>query len=256
MAVRNNKKAQLTIFIILGVLIVLIVILLVFNQGSSIRTIIGGKSPVEEIQDCVRDSAEEAIDLMVVQGGSLEPQNYYLYQGNKVDYLCYSNEDYKTCAVQKPLLKQSFEGELEKYLQQVSNNCLNSAKKSLEGKGYSVSFKQPEVSVQFVPNNIFIDIKSDLVLKKEQTETYETIRVSKESKLYDLLMVASSITNWEARYGDSETLSYMMYYPSLKVEKKKQSDGTTIYILTEKNSLDKFMFASRSLVLPAGITGE
>ena len=68
-------------------------------------------------------------------------------------------------------------------------------------------------------------------------------------------MIASSISNWEAKYGDSETMNYMIYYPNLKVEKKKQGDGTTIYIITDKESEDKFMFASRSLVLPAGFTG-
>jgi len=69
-------------------------------------------------------------------------------------------------------------------------------------------------------------------------------------------MITSSIINWEARYGDSESLSFMMHYPSLKIEKKLQSDGTTIYILTNKNTLDKFMFASRSVALPVGITGN
>ena len=69
-------------------------------------------------------------------------------------------------------------------------------------------------------------------------------------------MISSSILNWEARYGDSETMNYMIYYPSIKVEKKKQGDGSTVYIITDRLDLDKFMFASRSMALPAGLTGQ
>jgi len=72
------------------------------------------------------------------------------------------------------------------------------------------------------------------------------------NNLYELVSIVNSILNWEARYGDSETTIYMNYYHDLKVEKKKQSDGSTIYILTDRNTLDKFQFASRSVAWPPG----
>ena len=49
-------------------------------------------------------------------------------------------------------------------------------------------------------------------------------------------------------------MNYMIYYPHLRVEKKKQGDGSTVYVLTDKESEDKFIFASKSLVFPPGIT--
>jgi hypothetical protein len=36
------------------------------------------------------------------------------------------------------------------------------------------------------------------------------------------------------------------------VEKKKQGDGTTVYILTDRDTDEKFYFASRSIAIPAG----
>ena len=45
----------------------------------------------------------------------------------------------------------------------------------------------------------------------------------------------------------------MLYYPSIKVEKKKQSEGTTIYILTDRDSSEEFMFAVRSFAIPPGL---
>ena len=145
--------------------------------------------------------------------------------------------------------------DLKKYAEPKIKTCLNSFKESLERKGYSVSMKNPEISIELVPDNVLADLNISLSITKGRTETYEHIRTGVKSKIYNFVMIASSISNWEARYGDSETTNYMIYYPNLKVEKKKQGDGTTVYILTDRTSLDKFMFASRSIYIPAGITG-
>jgi hypothetical protein len=68
-------------------------------------------------------------------------------------------------------------------------------------------------------------------------------------------MIASSIMAWETKWGDSQTMNYMLHYPSIKVEKKKQGDETKIYILTDRDTQEKFMFAVKSMPLPIGIVG-
>lgn len=249
-----NKRGQVTIFIILAIAIVAVVILL-FTQ-TDIGLFFMEKPPLEQIKTCMQESTEQAVDIVSVQGGSVNPENYYLYQGNKVEYLCYSEGYYERCIMQKPLLKQSVENEIEEYIENKVINCVDDIKSSLKEKGYSVTSKQPEVVVEIVSNNILISLEGiDLIIRKDQTESYKSIKTDLDSDYYNLLLTASSILNWEARYGDSETMSYMMYYPSLKVEKKEQSDGTTVYILTNRNSLDKFMFASRSGAMPPGLIG-
>ena len=253
--VRKNKRGQVTVFIILALVIVAVLILL-FVGSDRITTIITGKTPVEQIRECVDEPLEIALDLVSVQGGSLSPKNYYLYQGNKIEYLCYSEMNYERCVMQKPLLKQSIEKELESYLQPRIKNCINAVKTNLQKKGYSVSSQNPVIDVSLIPNSILVNIQADIKISKGSTENYKSIKTDYNSKLYDLVMVASSILNWEARYGDAETMNYMLYYPSMKVEKKKQSDGTTIYIITDRLDLDKFQFASRSVILPAGLTGQ
>jgi len=250
-----NKKSQVTVFIILALAIVVVLVML-FVGRDRITSIITGKTPIEQIKECIQEPLQTALDKITVQGGSLDPENYYLYQGNKIEYLCYTEENYVQCVMQKPLLKQSIEKELETYLQPRAKNCIDAAKSSLQKKGYTVSSKNPAVKVSLVPSNILVEIDADLQIEKGSTETYKSIKTDFSSKLYDLVMVAGSILNLEARYGDAETMNYMIYYPSIKAEKKKQSDGTTIYILTDRTTSDKFMFASRSVALPAGLTGE
>jgi len=158
--------------------------------------------------------------------------------------------------MQKPLLKQSVEQQINSYAAPRIRNCVSSVKANLERKGYQVSMSNPEISISLVPGNIIVDIISDIKIVKDKTESYTSIKTDMASDLYGQVMLASSISNWEAVYGDAETMNYMIYYPSMKVEKKKQGDGTTIYIITERNSGDKFVFASRSLVIPAGFTGQ
>lgn len=249
-----NKRGQLTVFIILAIAIVVVVILL-FTR-TELGLFLTEKPPLEQIKTCAQESVEQAVDVISVQGGSIAPENYYLYQGNKVEYLCYAENYYERCIMQKPLLKQSIENEIEEYIENKVINCVDNIKSSLQGQGYSVTSKQPEIVIEIVPNNILISLEGiDLVIRKDQAESYKSIKTDLDSNYYDLLLTASSILNWEARYGDSETMNYMMYYPALKVEKKEQSDGSTIYILTNRNSLDKFMFASRSGAMPPGLIG-
>lgn len=253
---RKTRKSQVTVFIILAIMIV-VVLFLIFKDNPSVNFITAkSESPIDKIQNCIKNSAEEGIALISNQGGSLNPKNYYLYLGSKVDYLCYTEEYYKTCVMQKPLLKQDIEKELNAYLEPRIKDCIDSIKISLENQGYSVNYKKPESSVKLAPSSIMIDTNLELSVSKQSTASYKTIKTDISSKLYEFVMTASSISNWEARYGDSETMAYMLYYPTLKVEKKIRDEGSRIYILTDRESGQRFMFAVRSVAIPSGLTGR
>lgn len=251
----DSKRSQITIFIILAICIVM-VLLLLFTQKSDFVAIFSKQSPVAQIQQCLETPASEGLTLISNQGGELDPKNFYLYDGNKVDYLCYTNQYYKPCVMQKPVLKKYIEDELKNYIENNSVGCIEAVKKSLQSQGYSVYMKKPVISVELIPNNVKISADIDLQLTKETTEAYKSIKTEISSNIYDLIFIAMSIANWEARYGDSETMNYMYFHPELKVEKKTRDEGTRIYILTNRESLDKFVFATRSYARPAGLTGN
>jgi hypothetical protein len=249
------KRAQITVFIILALAITIVLILILMQQGN-FRVFLAPKVPIDSIRECSINALDSSLRNITSQGGSMDPKLYYLYNGTKIEYLCYTVEDYKTCIMQKPLLKQSVEQEIKKAIEPKIRECFLLQKDSLIKNGYDVTYKNPEIVVDIVPNNILINIDSDLKIAKQKIETYKNIKITKTSELYDLLMISSSILNWEARYGEAEIMNYMIYYPNLRVEKKKQGEGTSIYILTDKNTLDRFAFASRSFTIPSGITGE
>jgi hypothetical protein len=247
-----NKKAQITLFVIIALVIVgVLIIFLVW--GNKIIPMVTTKTPMNEIKSCIEDSAKQGIEIIGKQGGEIEPDNYILYKGEKIEYVCYTTESYQTCVMQKPLLKQDVEKELAEYLKPYVKNCIDGVKISTEGKGYDVTATEPRVSVELVPNNAIINTNSDFIATKgDKTENYKNIKIEMSSGLYDEIMIASSIANFEARYGTAESMIYMVYYPSLRVN-KTEFQGTRIYTITDKEKGDSFQFASRSLVFPSGL---
>jgi hypothetical protein len=247
---KMEKKGQLTIFIILAIIIVAVIIIIFYPRINQV--FFAAKTPQGFIESCISEDLQANIEKLENQGGSLNPENYIMYNDNKVEYLCYTNEYYTTCKMQQPMLKEHFESELKNSMQKKAEECVNSLVQDYKSKGYEVSSKNPEVSVELVLNNIKITINLDLVLKKESVESYNNLIILKNSDIYNLISIAQSILNWEARYGDSAPETFMQYYPDLRVQKLKQGEGSKIYIVGNRVNGENFIFASRSLSWPAG----
>jgi hypothetical protein len=202
---------------------------------------------------CMEKEIREVVEIISLQGGSLNPEHYLQYKGDKIEYLCYTEEDYKTCVMQQPMLKEHIESEISEAIKDSANLCLTDLKKSFESRGYEVSLRKGDISVELLPKRIVVSFNSPFTIKKVETERFDSLKININNNLYELVSIANSILSFETRYGDSETTTYMNYYRDLKVEKIKQSDGSTIYILTDRNNLkNKLQFASRSLAWPPG----
>ncbi len=254
MALKYNKRGQVTIFIIIAVVVIAFIALAYFvypKIKTSFET--DTKNPQAFIEACVKDELKENVELISLQGGSLEPEHYFLYMGDKIEYSCYTNEYYKTCIVQQPMLKQHIEKELQNPITPQVEACFNSLKSNYEEKGHDVIIKPGEVKIELLPKKIIGTFDYEVTLTKDGTEKYKEFNVILNNNLYELVSIANSIIEWETTYGDSDPAIYMTYYKDLKVEKKIQQDSTTIYILTNRDNGGKFQFASRSVAYPPGI---
>ena len=251
---KRDKRGQVTIFIILGIVIVAIAVL-VFLFYPQIQSTLGfgEETPAQFLQKCIEDKIEESIHSLSLQGGSIEPENYFMYQGERLEYLCYTSNYYLPCVMQRPLLKQHIESEIEDNIREEVSACMIDLKDSFRGKGYSVQGADEGFEVELLPEVVVVTFDSSINLNKgDESLNYDSIRVVVDNNLYELVSITTSIINWEATYGDSETTTYMNYYHDLKVEKLKQGEGTTVYILSNRDSGEKFQFASRSVVFPPG----
>ncbi len=253
----NKKRGQVTIFVIVGIVIVAMAILIyIFYPKISSSLGFADETPSAYIQNCIQDKVSETVQSLSLRGGELNPENYFLYKDTKIKYLCYTNEYFLTCVMQEPMLKSSFEKEVSKEIKVNVESCMNNMKDNFRKRGYVVEGGGNSFEVEFLPERIVVRFNDSLTLTKgEDIKKYDSTQVSVTNNVYDLVAIANSILNWEATYGDSETTEYMNYYHNLKVEKYKQSEGTTIYILTNRDTGEKFQFASRSIAWPPGYGG-
>ena len=249
----KNRRAQVTIFIIVAIVIV-VAGLLIYFVYPKIKAGAGfdSKNPSAFIQTCIEDEIKNNVKIISSQGGSSNPEFFYLYDNSKIEYLCYTNQDYLPCVMQQPMLKQHIEDEIKNSVGNQAKVCFNELKANYEKQGENPNLVEGATSVELLPGKIAVTFNNVLTLTKAGSERYENFKVVLNNNLYELVGIANSILEWEVVYGDADTSSYMNYYPDLKVEKKKQEDGTKVYILTERNTENKFQFASRSMAWPSG----
>jgi len=248
-----DKRGQVTIFIIIAIIIIVIGVL-IYAFYPQIQSLIkpGSKNPAAFMQTCLEDEIEEIVEVLSLQGGSVNPEHFYLYQDHKLEYLCYTNENYRTCVVQQPMLKSHIESEIVSEISPVVDACFEDLKTSFEKSGYTVNIQSGEIISELLPEKIITTLTHELSLARGDTEIYESFRIVLDNNLYKLISIANSIIDWEASYGDVDPSTYMSYYHGLKVEKLNQEEGSTVYILTDKDTKNKFQFASRSVAWPIG----
>jgi hypothetical protein len=250
----KNHRGQVTIFIIIGIIIVA-GSLLIYSFYPKIKTTLGieESTPQSYIQSCIEDEIKNAVDVLSIQGGSVNPELYSLYQDEKIEYLCYTNEFYASCIVQQPMLKTHIELEIKNEIEDEVESCFNSLKSSYEGKGYSVDMKTGNKKIELLPQKILSSFNYSFTLTKgSDVQKYDSFSVVMNNNLYELVGIANSIIEWESFYGDAETTMYMTYYPNLKVEKILRSSGNKIYIITDRKTGNKFQFAIQGQIWPAG----
>ncbi len=248
----REKRGQMAIFVIVAVAIVL-VILLYFLFRPRLTDIIQGEfSPQSFLRSCVEDDLRTEVETLARQGGYRNPVSFASYKGEKIQYLCYTDDPYETCIVQQPMVKENFENQLNDAVAGRADECMRSLISEYEKRGYDVSAGNIETQTSLAPGKISVRFNAPLTLSRETSEKFDGFDVEMESEMYNLVFIAQSIVEYEAEFGDSATELYLQYYPNLKIEKTGLSDGTRIYKLSDVVTKEQFSFASRSVAWPAG----
>jgi hypothetical protein len=241
-----KKKGQVTIFIIIG--IVIVVSILAFFLWLK-PTYFSGKSASLNFEGCVQDSVEQGIQQLEKKAGSINPEFTFMHLGEKITYLCYTNEFYKTCTVQNPLIKQHFEEELTLLIKENINTCYSNSVGNLRAEGHEVSFGEVsyELSLELGIVSVNIDAPTNVGASK-----FKKFNVELNSPIYEMIMLATSLIQAESKFGETDTNYLMALYPDYLIEKQEQGEGTRIYTIGSKIFGNKFKFAIRSLVFPPG----
>lgn len=253
-----KNKSQITIFVIIGLLIIAF-ILGYFLVASKPKIEISQPSifePEQYIAKCARDAAINATSIMMPQGGYVNPKNYKMYEDQKVAYLCYTNQYYKTCTIQQPLYIEFLENEITKEITPKIEECFLGLKSELESKNYKIEMGAMQVNTELATNVIKIKINRMLSLNNQgETQRYESFKANLNSPLYNLAIAALEVANQETKFCNFEYIGFMLFYPEFSITKKSVGSGkeaSKIYIIEDRTSGKKLNIAIRSCAVPPG----
>ena len=252
---KGSKRAQVTIFIIIAIIIVVVVGAFFIFFKPEFKPIPQVESPEAYIESCMKDAAKDAIDILDMHGGDIEPRHYFLYRDTKARYLCYTSLYYSACVNQEPMLKQHVENEISGYVMPKLKACVSSLKADFEKRGYGVETGTDNILLKasIQPKNVVISAEFEFTASKgEETVKSDRFEAVLKEQLYELIELASEIINQEIEFGYFEQVGYMILYPQRSVERDRV-DETRIYTLGDRATGRQFRFAVRSYVLPAGL---
>jgi hypothetical protein len=247
-----NKKGQITIFIILALIIVVIILLIFMLRRPAQIEVISEENPYSYIESCAKDAVKNAIDILSVQGGDINPKGSVMHQGKNITYLCYNSNFYDSCINQRPLLTEHIKEEIDNYLIPAVSNCFDKLKFELEKKN-KVELREMSLNTELKTNEVIIEIKRELsIIEEDKSQKYETFKIVFNNQIYDLAKIAMEIANQESKFCNFDILGFMITYPKYNLTKFRTGDSDTIYTIKDRKTNQEFKFAIRSCVLPAG----
>src|SRR3989338_5001942 len=198
------KKAQLSLLIILGV-VVLIAFILVFMLVSGSKA---QKLPFESdsakgfVESCITQTAEDGITLLGKQGGRIILKDYVLAPNFGISYAVKAN------AKTLPSIP-TMEDELSLYIKSNLNFCLEDFD-SLKEQGWEVEQDELSVSASINAQDVGIRASYPLVFTlKDQRISLDAFSVSLPIRLNHIHDSANSIADFSLSHNNSVDMGYL-----------------------------------------------
>ncbi|MEK6932354.1 MAG: hypothetical protein AABW56_01005 [Nanoarchaeota archaeon] len=256
-----DKRGQITVFVILGILILAVLGIIFYLYGERLQVDLPGTSDFDfsqsevlknYIETCIQNSGSKALDLVGAQGGEINPGFYLLYYGNKVSYSCYTTE-YGACYNKKPFLSSSIKAEIDEYVRRGITSCALQLDNVARSNGYIVEKGNLNVDTVINPYNAIINVNYPITIKNDESQIQQSNFIKTfNTPLGRLIKSAEDIVNQEIKNSQG-VVFYNSYSLSQNGEISVQRDtyeNTEIYIINAPNNPYKFQFAVQNYVNP------
>ncbi len=211
-----NKRGQVTVFVILGIILVAVVGFLLYMSGAFSRLDIGGEGgelfvgsqvePIrEKVRDCVSTGLSDSIPHLLAFAGyfELNEAHAYRYQGVWINKLVTVEGDEK---INRARLRGAIEDDLADVVLSSLEECDFS---SFENAGVSLSFDEPSVSVSVLDDTIRSSVSFPIDIGSGDGEAivsdYVVFYPTEFGKLYDSVLL---VANSEVVDGEFDTTEY------------------------------------------------
>jgi hypothetical protein len=247
-----NKKAQITMFVILGVIAAFAIIAIFYLINRYQKQEAELLNPRRYIETCIAEELARPIPKIMKGGGMSAPDFFINYKGEKYNYLCYSGNFFERCRNQYPLLKSKVEGEIKKETEAKISRCFSQLKDWHEKRGYAVNEGMLKLNISISEGRITASADKRFEVKKDnETQVFSKFSSYRTSELFEVIETAREIINEEARTCGFEYKGYLLTYPQYKIRVISYSDSK-IYKIKSENSEDEFKFAVRGCIYPQG----
>ncbi len=250
----KTNRAQVTIFIIVGILIVSSVLILIYLIREPKTTTPTNENPKAIVDKCVKDIVQNSIKKMMANGGQITPSLSVKYEGHRYNYLCYQADFYLACYDIHPMLENQIENQILEDTRESVQGCFNSMREELENKGYTVKGGGTKYSINLLPGYVEVNLKKriDIVSPTGATQSVSDFNTRILSPIYGMVLAARRIVNTESQFCNFEYNGYMLLYPQYNI-RRIDYEGSKIYKIIDRKTRDDFKFAVRSCVFPPGI---
>jgi hypothetical protein len=248
-----RKKGQVTIFVVLGIIVVVGILVAIFLRQDLARVFGKEIEPSEEIRSCVEEALEPVMNLVLENAGELAPELMKMYNGSRYNYLCYQSGDYTPCINTHPMIKKTAENSLMDATRSQVEQCFVDMIEELEARGDTVTEGDLYYSLELVPGNLLVKIEKEITITgKDTTQSFEDFSFEILTQMYGLFNLAREVVNQESQFCYFDYNGFMTLYPEYKI-KKISYDDTWIYTAFHEKTNEKIKFAIRGCTFPAGI---
>lgn len=220
----KDKRGQVTIFVILGIVIVALVVLLlafkdeVIPKPATIENLDSTMKDIDKhVKECMSEAAEDPIKRIGMQGGYLAtPENSYRrWNDYTVSYLCYNLPATELCQ-NRMLTREKMEEQLAAAIKENMGKCLD-----IEGAAGGGLFKRFDIvlgnemtlKVSIERAKVGLELSYEVTLKPKGTGDSRTQKIFVKDinvPLGDLYEVSQDIIDSETSIGRFDQLTYML----------------------------------------------
>lgn len=247
------KRGQLTIFVILGILIVLgILVFLFFFAKNIVPDYSAPKSPRGVLEKCIGDSVQPSINAVLDYGGLISPIVSIPYKNHSYNYLCYTDQYYTKCYNYYPMLNSIVEEQIRQNTVDLVDDCFIFLLDDYKSRGFDISGGELEYSVEVVPGSVRLRISKDIsTTNGESADVFSDFDMKIPSDLFELIEIARNVVNQEAEFCYFENNGFMVMYPLYNMS-RVDYDESKIYEVENRKTKEVFKFAIRSCAYAPG----
>jgi len=188
-----NKKAQVTMFIIIGIVFILIsstVLYLTLKKEApeELPEIIDRDTLTKFVTTCIEQTTKPLADKLIKNAGTFTPKKGRFYESEFYPSLCRQNKE--TGCEHVMITRQSMETELQQAIEKNINECLDFS--PFKREGYDVTVQPHTVKTTITSDIIDVTLQKEILIEKGRAElkipTFTASIRSNLGKLYDLAM--------------------------------------------------------------------